>query len=45
MGITSRTNAPNRVSPSTSAASSRSRGIALKNPISSQMENGTVKVG
>ena len=45
MGMTSFTNAPKRVRPSTSAASSRSRGIALKNPMSSQIENGMVKVG
>src|SRR6202046_4271426 len=45
IGTTSRTNAPKRVSPSTIAASSSSRGIDLKNPISNQGENGIVKHG
>ena len=44
-GITTRTNAPNRDRPSIIAASSRSRGIALKKPISNQVQNGTVKLG
>src|ERR671930_2729106 len=34
-----------REAPSTSAASSSSAGIVLKNPISSQVENGTVNEG
>src|SRR5712691_11036076 len=34
-----------REAPSTSAASSSSRGIVLKKPISSQVENGTVNEG
>src|SRR4051812_50193070 len=37
--------APNRLQPSTIAASSISTGCALKNPISSQEQNGMVKVG
>src|ERR1700685_1686599 len=45
IGTTSRTNAPKRVRPSTIAASSSSRGIDLKNPISNQVENGIVKLG
>src|ERR1700735_1677667 len=45
IGTTSRTNAPKRVSPSTIAASSSSRGIDLKNPISNQVEKGIVKLG
>src|SRR5262245_59738867 len=45
MGSTTLTNAPKRLSPSTMAASSRSRGITLKKPISSQVQNGTVKLG
>src|ERR1051326_5571194 len=45
IGTTILTNAPNRVSPSTMAASSNSRGIDLKKPISNQMENGTVTLG
>src|SRR6202046_5334584 len=45
IGTTSRTNAPERVSPSTIAASSSSRGIDLKNPISNQVEKGIVKLG
>src|SRR5260370_28697873 len=39
------TNAPTRVQPSTIAASSISRGTDLKNPMSSQGQNGMVKVG
>src|SRR6516165_4866331 len=38
-------NAPTTVQPSTIAASSISRGIDLKNPISSQVQNGMVNVG
>src|SRR5215204_6410796 len=34
-----------REAPSTRAASSSSRGIVLKKPIRSQVENGTVKLG
>ena len=34
-----------REAPSISAASSSSRGIVLKNPIRSQVENGTVNDG
>src|SRR5580700_8160966 len=45
IGTTSRTNAPKRVRPSTIAASSSSRGIDLKNPISNQVEKGIVKLG
>ena len=37
--------APTTVQPSTIAASSISRGIDLKKPISSQVQNGIVKVG
>ncbi len=37
--------APNRLQPSTIAASSISRGTARKKPISSQVQNGIVKVG
>src|SRR5262252_3340258 len=44
-GSTVFTNAPNTVQPSTTAASSISRGTDLKNPISSQVQNGIVKVG
>src|SRR6516225_4256800 len=44
-GSTVFTNAPNTVQPSTIAASSLSRGTDLKNPISSQVQNGIVKVG
>src|SRR3989304_9530012 len=45
IGITTLTNAPNRLNPSIIAASSRSLGIALKNPIKSQVQNGMVKLG
>src|SRR5262249_61233846 len=45
MGTTSLMNAPKRLSPSTIAASSSSLGMVLKNPISSQVENGMVKMG
>ena len=45
IGITTLTKAPKRDRPSIIAASSRSRGIALKKPISSQVQNGTVKLG
>ena len=44
-GTTTRRKAPKRLSPSIIAASSRSRGIALKKPISSQVQKGTVKLG
>src|SRR6266704_6639944 len=44
-GRTVFTNAPMTVQPSTIAASSISRGTDLKNPISSQVQNGIVKVG
>ncbi|SFH73724.1 hypothetical protein SAMN05216525_101584 [Bradyrhizobium sp. Gha] len=37
--------APNKLQPSAIAASSISTGSALKNPISSQEQNGIVKVG
>src|SRR5262245_30998925 len=39
------TNAPNRLQPSTIAASSISIGTVLKKPMSSQEQNGIVKVG
>ena len=45
IGKTMRRSARNREQPSTSAASSSSCGIVLKNPISSQVENGTVNDG
>src|SRR5712692_9483077 len=45
IGIMSLTNAPQRERPSTIAASSRSRGIDLKKPMSSQVEKGMVKLG
>ena len=45
IGIINFTNAPQRERPSTIAASSRSRGIDLKNPISSHVEKGMVKLG
>src|SRR5882762_969712 len=45
IGTTSLMNAPNRVRPSTIAASSSSLGIDLKKPINSQIENGIVKLG
>ena len=45
IGIISLMNAPQRVNPSTIAASSRSFGISLKKPISSHVENGIVKLG
>src|SRR5437016_9494925 len=44
-GRTVFTNAPTTVQPSTIAASSISRGTDLKKPISSQVQNGMVKVG
>ena len=44
-GIAILMKAPNRLQPSTIAASSISGGMALKNPISSQVQNGIVKVG
>ena len=37
--------APNRLKPSIIACSSMSFGIVLKNPISSHVQNGIVKVG
>jgi len=45
IGTISLMNAPQRVRPSTIAASSRSLGIDLKNPISNHVENGIVKLG
>ena len=45
IGKTIRTSVRSREAPSTSAASSSSRGIDLKNPISSQVANGIVKPG
>jgi hypothetical protein len=39
------TKAPNKLQPSTIAASSISIGTPLKNPISNQVQNGIVKVG
>ena len=44
-GSSTRTNAVTRPAPSIRAASSSSSGSALKKPISSQVQNGTVKVG
>ena len=44
-GIAILMKAPNRLQPSTIAASSISGGSALKNPINSQVQNGIVKVG
>ncbi|MCY1303340.1 hypothetical protein D9M68_896160 [compost metagenome] len=44
-GTTTFRKAPKRLSPSIMAASSISRGTALKNPIISQLQNGTVKLG
>src|SRR5690349_3092551 len=44
-GSTTRRNAWMRVQPSTSAASSSSRGIDAKYPVSSQVANGSVNVG
>src|ERR1041384_4166687 len=44
-GSTTRPNACKRVQPSTSAASSSSMGIDEKYPTSSQVANGSVKVG
>src|SRR5262245_8692496 len=44
-GIAILMKAPNRLHPSTIAASSISTGSALKNPISNQEQNGIVKVG
>lgn len=44
-GITILTKAPNKLQPSTIAASSISIGTPLKNPISNQVQNGIVKVG
>jgi hypothetical protein len=40
-----RKNAPRRECPSIIAASSTSLGMTLKNPISSQVQKGTVKLG
>ena len=45
IGKTTRTRAIRREAPSIIAASSSSGGIVLKNPISSQVEKGTVKDG
>src|SRR5437868_1695426 len=45
MGRMTRVNAPRRLIPSTMAASSMSLGMALKNPIISQVQNGMVKLG
>ena len=44
-GRTTRSSAPSWPQPSTCAASSISNGTVLKNPISSQVQNGIVKVG
>ena len=44
-GSTILTKLPNRLQPSTIAAASISRGTVLKKPISSQVQNGIVKVG
>src|SRR5207253_116286 len=44
-GSSTRTSACGRVAPSTSAASSSSVGSALKKPIRSHVQNGTVNVG
>ena len=44
-GTTARTNAPRRLCPSTIACSSMSTGTALRNPVSSHTETGTVIVG
>src|SRR5215510_8759414 len=44
-GTTTRASAAARVAPSTNAASSSSRGSALKKPIISHVQNGTVNVG
>src|SRR5579871_4772518 len=44
-GTTILMKAPNRLQPSTIAASSISGGIALKNPINSQVQKGMVNVG
>src|SRR5439155_8761738 len=45
IGKTTRRSACSREQPSIRAASSNSTGIDLKKPISSQIENGTVKLG
>ena len=45
IGKTTRTSVFRREAPSIWAASSSSCGIVLKNPISSQVENGTVNDG
>src|SRR5215210_3029630 len=45
IGKTMRTSVFTRDAPSTRAASSSSRGIVLKKPISSHVENGTVNEG
>ena len=45
MGNTIRRRAPSRLQPSTIAASSSSAGTDLKNPISSQVQNGMVNDG
>src|SRR5436305_665271 len=45
IGKTTRTSEPSLEHPSTRAASSSSGGMVLKNPISSQMANGTVNEG
>ena len=44
-GSSTRAKAVTRPAPSMSAASSSSSGSALKKPMSSQVQNGTVKVG
>jgi hypothetical protein len=44
-GTTARQKAPSRLYPSTMACSSMSRGTALRNPISSQIDTGIVMVG
>ena len=45
IGTTTRRKAPNRLQPSIIAASSRSPGIALKNPMRSQVQKGIVNDG
>src|SRR5581483_2130001 len=45
IGTTIRAKAPSRLHPSIIAASSRSFGMALKNPIRSQVQNGIVNDG
>jgi hypothetical protein len=44
-GRTTRSSAPSWLQPSTMAASSISNGTVLKNPMSSQVQKGMVKVG